>query len=147
MRLLSIIVFSLAATLFSCNDSSKKQEETKTTADSSKTVREIKPAADTAKNSMQVSAQFVEFSLSDASHFIFKDQSGKSWDFGGNEDKSFAFNIELPKNKTNDSNQGWGSNTALQGKWFDITYVMRDQPEYQDGPMAKVAVITQVKAK
>lgn len=147
MRLLTTITVLFASALFSCKDSAKKQDETKTTADSSKTVTETKTAADSSKNSMKLTAQFVEFSLGDASHFIFKDQSGKSWDFSGNEDSTYKFGVELPKNKTNESNQGWGSNTVLQGKWFDITYVYRNQPEYQDGPMGKVAVITQVKAK
>ena len=147
MRFLTTILILLATALFSCKDSVKKQEEIKTTADSSKTITETKPAADSSKNSMQVTAQFVDFSLGDASHFIFKDKAGKSWDFGGNEDSTYKFGVELPKNKTNDSNQGWGSNTALQGKWFNITYTYKDQPEYQDGPMAKVAVITHLAAK
>ena len=149
MRKINTLAASLllSAALFSCNSSSTKEEETKKQADSAKTVTDNKMPADSSKNSMQVNAMFVDYTLGDASHFTFKDESGKVWDFGGNDDTTYKFAVELPKGKANSTNQGWGSDKALQGKWFVITYVYKDEPQYEGGPMAKVAVIKQVKPK
>ena len=136
----------LAAALFSCNSSSTKEEENKQT-DTSKTVTDKTVPADTSKKALQVTAMFVDFTLGDASHYSFKDEADKEWDFARNEDTTFRFAIELPKGKANTSNQGWGSDKALQGKWFNITYVYRNEPLYEGGPVDKVAVITEVKLK
>jgi hypothetical protein len=149
MRKINNFAVSLLLTtaLFSCNNSSTKDEDNKKQADTSKAVVENKMPADSSKNSMQLSAMFVEFTMGDASHFMFKDGAGKTWDFDENEDTSYRFAVELPKDKTNETNQGWSANKAFLGKWFNLTYVYRNQPAYPDGPMAKVAVITQVKLK
>lgn len=90
---------------------------------------------------------FKEFSLGDASHYIFKDKAGKIWDFADCKDKQFSFGVELPASKANTENQGWSSNKTLQGKWFELTYEYVSQPEYQDGPMAKMPIITKVLLK
>ncbi len=153
MRMINTIATLLTIALFACNNSSTKQDETKTKVDSSKTVIDSSKAvidnkmADSSKNSMHVTAQFVEFTLGDASHFMFKDAAGKTWDFGDNKDATYKFSVELPKNKANESNQGWGSDKALQGKWFDITYVYKNEVTHEGGGSEKVAVITKATPK
>jgi hypothetical protein len=146
----SVIQILLVTVLFSCNNSTKKPDsaDTKivTPADSSKTIAENKNTADTSnERPKQLKAMFVEFTLGDAQHFMFKDESGKAWDFAANEDTLSKFAVELPKNKSNETNQGWGSDKALQGKWFNLTYVNRNQPQYEGGPMINVPVILTVK--
>ena len=89
-----------------------------------------------------ITAKFIAFELGDASHFLFEDESGKSWDFGGNDDKKFTFEEELPADKANTNNQGYTSNKALQGKWFIISYDIKNQPIYPDGPTGEVLVIS-----
>jgi hypothetical protein len=89
----------------------------------------------------------VEFTLGDASHYIFKDSAGKTWDFADNKDSHSAFAIEVPAKKANEKNQGFSSNKALQGKWFRIRYSYSMQPQYQDGPMANVPIIMEAKEK
>jgi hypothetical protein len=142
MRIFKLIAISSAIALFACNNSGK--DENKPAADSAKSAAVDKPAD---PSELHVKAQFTDYSLGDASHFIFKDEAGKDWDFASNEDSSYKFAVELPKDKTNESNQGWGANKDLQGKWFDITYTVKDQAQYPDGPMGKVMVITKVKGR
>ena len=134
----------------SCNNSPSKHDDTKNKtaipADPIKVHVENRTASDSSKeNTMDLTAMFVEFTLGDASHFVFKDKSGKDWDFAENKDTHFGFAVEVPKNKVNEKNQGWASNKALQGKWFDIKYMYITQTEYPDGPMAKVPVIIEAK--
>lgn len=92
-------------------------------------------------------AKFVKFSLGDASHYIFKDESGDTWDFGGCDSKNFIFENELDESESNSDNQGWGSNKELQGKWFVISYYQKEEPLYIDGPIGMVNVIKEVKLK
>jgi hypothetical protein len=96
--------------------------------------------ASSAKQHMIV-AKFVDFSLGDAEHYAFEDKSGVAWEFGGNKAESMAFGEALPSEAANASNQGWGPNKQLVGKWFNITYEVRSIPQYQDGPMGDVQVI------
>ena len=139
-----LILFVLA----SCNNTPTKEKETKDTTVVSSIDSSKKQVADTSKkNELTITAMFVEFSLGDASHYTFKDQTGKIWDFADCKDKQFSFGIELPAKKTNTENQGWSSNKTLQGKWFELTYEYVTQPEYQDGPMVKVPVITKASLK
>lgn len=139
-----LLVFVVA----SCNNTPAKEKETKdttvvTSIDSSK-----KPVADSStKKELTITAMFVDFSLGDASHYTFKDKAGKIWDFADCKDKQFSFGIELPASKANTENQGWASNKTLQGKWFELTYEYVTQPEYQDGLMVKVPVITKASLK
>ena len=130
----------------SCNNVAKKQEASSQNAieviDSIKQIAANNAAIETSKEAvLSLSAMFVDFTLGDAEHYTFKDKSGKMWDFGGCVVKNFTFSEELPESEANTTNQGFGSNKALQKKWFDLKYVIRDQPQYQDGPMAKVSVI------
>ncbi|MFT5570579.1 MAG: hypothetical protein ACI8QD_002160 [Cyclobacteriaceae bacterium] len=86
-----------------------------------------------------VNAQFVEFFLGDASHYIFKDIDERIWDFGRCESCDFA--KELDEAEVNMENQGWGSNASLQGSWFGLSYAVKQLPLYQDGPIGDVFVI------
>ena len=144
-----VIPVLLASALISCNNADPKKEESKTVtqADTTKPVIENKNAVDSSKMTLQLTAKFVDFSLGDASHFMFRDESGKDWDFGANEDTVYRLSLELPKKLSNEKNQGWGPDKAMQGKWFNLSYVYRTEPLYPDGPMGKVAVITRVKPK
>jgi hypothetical protein len=90
-------------------------------------------------------AKFVDFHLGDASHYYFIDDKGKEWDFAAIDDESFEFAVELPAKEINDENQGWGPNKDLQGKWFNIKFELKEMPQYQDGPMATLPVIVEVK--
>ena len=141
-----VIQIMLASVFLACNNATTKPDEANnklvTPPDTSKTSKENKKAGDSTKeNAMHITAMFIEYTLGDASHYSFKDKSGKNWDFADNEDAHYKFAEELPKNKANSTNQGWGSKKQLQGKWFDIKYIYRIQPQYPDGPMAKVPVI------
>ena len=137
--------------LFSCNDSATKQgvDKVVVTADSSKPIEANKNVATPSakENTMSVTAKFIEFSLGDVSHYIFKDKAGKDWDFTDCRDTSYTFAVELPKNKANETNQGWASDKKLQGKWFDIKYVNKDGRELTNGNMDSIAVILEAKIK
>ena len=139
-----LILFIVA----SCNNNRTKQKETKDTTSIASIDSSKKPAVDPSKkNELSITAMFVEFSLGDASHYIFKDKVGKIWDFADCKDKKFLFGVELQASKANSENQGWTSNKTLQGKWFELTYKYVTQPEYQDGPITKVPIITKALLK
>lgn len=145
MRILNGLLAFATVAIFSCNNSSDKTSDQPKT-DTLKADTSKKPMADTgAMADMHIRARFVDFTQGDASHYTFKDEAGKTWDFGGCECKDSSeckFAVELPKNKSNETNQGWGANKDLVGKWFHINYVNKDMPQYQDGPVGKVMVIT-----
>ena len=148
----SIFFFFFVATFISCSSNDNKPatsaDTTNHTKDSLQKTTSNKPSPDSSTNkSLTLEAQFVSFSLGDASHYTFKDKAGKLWDFANSKDKTYAFGIELPTKQANETNQGWGSNKSLQGKWFELTYEYVEQPEYQDGPMVKVPVIVKATAK
>ena len=92
-----------------------------------------------------IKAKFTGFELGDASHFLFTDESGKEWDFADVDDRSVEFAMELPEKEANTTNQGWAPNKKLLGKWYNLKYTTRNQPQYIDGPMADVLVVTEVK--
>lgn len=142
LRSLTLLAIGIFTFFVSCKSStSKKTEEPKMD-----TVKKI--AVDTTSiKEKHVIARFDEFSLGDASHFMFTDESGAKLDFGGNEDTVYKFAEELPANKANETNQGWTSDKKLQGKLFDITYITRTQPLYIDGPMGEVLIITKATLK
>lgn len=149
IKILALPALFVAILISSCNNSAAKQEATTANAvtktDTAKIVAET-PAKDTAKEEvLTLNAMFVSFTLGDAEHFTFKDKSGKMWDFRGSDEPTLKFAEELPEAKANETNQGWTSNKALQKKWFDLKYVCRMQPEYIDGPMAKVPIIIEAK--
>jgi hypothetical protein len=146
MKTIKSIFFLFCAAIFlSCNNNTDKQTGTADTnhpKDSSPKIAANKPSTDPSNNkALTLEAQFVSFSLGDASHYTFKDKTGKLWGFANCKDEAYKFGIELPAKQANETNQGWGSNKTLQGKWFELTYEYVEQPEYQDGPMVKVPVI------
>lgn len=91
--------------------------------------------------SYTLKAKFIDFSLGDASHYGFEDETGKIWNFAGCDSKNFEFARELDDAEVNTENQGWGSNEELQGKWFELTIIEVEQEEYIDGPMVMAKVI------
>ncbi|MFM9950973.1 MAG: hypothetical protein ACKV1O_23765 [Saprospiraceae bacterium] len=132
---------ALAALTFvvACNQPSTGAESSGAkSADNTQT--ESAPAPE-ATATQTVKAQFVEFTLGDASHYIFKDEKGQELDFGGCEDTNVQFGVELPENEANETNQGWGANKSLQNKWFNLSYIVRKQPLYPDGPEGDVNII------
>ncbi len=148
MKLIGWFVLNIALVtiLFSCNDAGTKTEDagnkTNPSVDSDNIPVEKNNPADAAKEkATTITAQFVEFSLGDISHYIFKDSTGKKWDFAAYEDSLFHFEIPLSKNNSNETNQGWASNIKLQGKWFVIKYIYKMLPQPPDGPLANVPVI------
>ena len=103
------------------------------------TVREIEDI--NTKEVFSVRAKFIKFWLGDTEHYSFEKESGEIISFNGSEVENFDFGIELDASKTNDLNQGWGSNSKLQGKWFKLTYFYKEQQLYIDGPMGTVRII------
>lgn len=99
-------------------------------------------AASAAK--LSLTAQFVDFSLGDAEHYMFKDKDDKEWEFNGCQDKKIGFAYELPEKEANSDNQGWGPNKSLVGKWFKLSYQIKKQPRYEGGPPEAVKIITAV---
>jgi len=104
------------------------------------TVRKVKD--DITQEEFTIKAKFKKFRLGDAEHYIFENESGETLDFGGSTIDNFEFGIELEDSKVNSDNQGWSSNKKLQGKWFTLTYIEREQQLYIDGPLGIVKVIT-----
>lgn len=136
---LSAYIVALLLVLSACNNNTTKEEKAATVKkDSAAQNVKINNVTD---SSLSLKARFANFQLGDASHFIFTDEKGNEWDFADNQDNNFKFAIELPGDKANEQNQGFASNKELVGKWFTIRYVYKLQPQYQDGPMAKVPVI------
>jgi hypothetical protein len=145
---LFVLPILLVSALFACKNAEKKPENTNVapSKDTVKVATEAQSAKDTIKETtLMLTAMFVDFTLGDAEHYSFKDKAGKTWDFGGCDDKSIEFAEELPEAKTNETNQGWTSNKSLQKKWFDLKYVIRNQPQYEGGPMTKVPIIVEAK--
>ncbi len=150
LLLLSIIIFISCNSGTTSSDTETNNTENKTIIDSviqSVEPEESKQETTDDKETFNVTAKFLEFSLGDASHFVFEDEKGNILDFGGNDTDEFTFAHELEPSESNSDNQGWGSNEALQGKWFEITYYKNEQPLYIDGPMATVDIISKVTLK
>lgn len=91
----------------------------------------------------ELKAKFVEFELGDASHYIFEDEYGKVWDFAGCEGTHCDFAMELPAEEANETNQGWSSNSKLQGKWFNLKYYATEREMYIDGPVGTVHILSE----
>ncbi len=146
------LLLSLAF-LFSCAGNGERKNEkgpipiTKKSTDSTQVIVDTKPNLETelknesGNGSFTLKAKFLSFRLGDAEHYEFEDESGKYWDFAGSKNKTFYFSQELNENEADESNQGWGSNKELQGKWFLLTVIKVEQPEYIDGPMVMANII------
>ena len=87
--------------------------------------------------------KFVGFELGDASHYLFEDEAGEQWDFAACEGKNCDFGVQLSEEESDESNQGWGSNTELEGEWFNVEYYETERELYIDGPIGKVMIISE----
>lgn len=132
-------IVALFLALSACNNNTSKEEKI-FNAKNDSTLQNVKKNNAT-DSSLSLKAKFTNFQLGDASHYIFTDEKGNEWDFADSRDINFKFAIELPNDKANEQNQGFAPNKKLVGKWFTIRYVYNTQPQYPDGPMAKVPVI------
>jgi hypothetical protein len=142
-------VLGLSLSLVACKEAEKKEDAPKkdsiTTTTEKETPKEEEKKTETPKEENKAQAtkmQFVDFSFGDAEHYIFKDEKGKEFEFGRNEDRTIDFAVELSKNETTSENQGFGANKKLLNKWFMIEYTTKKMPLYQDGPEGNVMVIT-----
>jgi hypothetical protein len=129
--------------LLSCGEKSQKLEQALETpvAEQLTDTPEMVSESESDVETFKLKARFVEFRLGDAEHYKFEDEAGKMWDFSGSVSAEFDFTRELLENEADESNQGWGSNTLLQGKWFMLTYFKNEQAQYIDGPMVWVDII------
>ncbi|MCH2022604.1 MAG: hypothetical protein MK207_09020 [Saprospiraceae bacterium] len=132
--------------LVSCNFNSKEPVNTISDPEEEipKYAENISRALESENETFTIKLKFVDYELGDASHYTFEDESGEYWDFGECESSDFEFAIGLSEEDSSTDNQGWTSNKDLQGKWFVITYIIREQEEYIDGPVGKVQIITDV---
>lgn len=142
-----ILPITLLVLLFSaCESSAEKAVVTK--QEKEREVAEVAPVQQPKKEKapkleegpMKLRAQFVDFHLGDANHYIFEDNYGQYHDFSGSM-AGYGFAMGLPEEEMNMDNQGWGANPDLVGKWFDLTYSFRYQEMYIDGPMGDVPII------
>tara|TARA_B110000967_G_C18434402_1_gene340073 strand:+ start:106 stop:570 length:465 start_codon:yes stop_codon:yes gene_type:complete len=144
------IMLSVLMLLVSCtsNNSTSTEGNTSQVADVKIPQTEIETEEKTIEAATNtITAKFVRFSLGDASHFVFEDEAGLKWDFGGCESEKFTFERELEESEFTEFDQGWGSNKDLQGKWFVLGYEEIEEPLYIDGPIGKVKIITKVEFK
>jgi hypothetical protein len=132
--------------LVSCNGNTKEPAETNSDFEEEvpKYANNISRALESENQTFTIKVKFIDFELGDVSHYSFEDESGKYWDFGGYESNDFEFAIGLSEEESNMDNQGWATNKDLQGKWFLLTYFIKEQEEYIDGPIGKVKIIKEV---
>jgi hypothetical protein len=133
----------VSCTFFACNNQAK--EEQNEVIDTRDSIIEaiVKPKVENKENTIE--ARFIEFSLGDREHYIFEDLAGNQLDFASCDSKDFEFSKELEEKMANESNQGWGSNSALIGKWFLLEFQNKNAPAYEDGPMEESKRIVAVK--
>lgn len=135
---LYVIFFTSALFFYSCMSDPSGPGNYEVDADTVEKTEDEVVKTDTV---LSINAKFVQFEMGDASHYKFMDANGKLWDFGGCEEKDYAFAIEVEADKQNETNQGWNTNPDLKGKWFKLKYTYRKQPLYQDGPVENVPII------
>ena len=103
------------------------------------------PSSEIAKDTLlTIKARFMDFKFGDISHYIFEDAEGFTYDFIGNEDKTYHFETAVTTDKQNEENQGWNANDDFIKKWFHITYYYTIKAQYPDGPMTRQMVIKEV---
>lgn len=96
-------------------------------------------------NTQKTKLKFIEFSFSDSQSYVFQNEQEAYFDFSQCKVKE-QFSKELSADEANDENQGWGSNTSLQGKWFMISWTEAEAELYEGGPKEKIKVITKIEA-
>jgi hypothetical protein len=125
----------------SSDNNDTEQDSTELTKEDQKDEMEVNIADESVKT---FSGTFVEFSLGDRPYYDFKGEDGEITSFMRCEDKNYKFERELSDEEVNDENQGFGSNEDLVGKQFKLTYEIRQEAEYIDGPIGDVKIITKV---
>lgn len=149
----SILLLTGVVFLWSCGESdsvnsqsdSPNTDNTKLPQESSNGNQEQAPPRSVDFEEEILNAKFIEFELGDASHYIFEDEYGKAWDFAGCEGPNCDFAMELPAEEADETNQGWSSNSKLQGKWFNLSYYATERELYIDGPVGTVYIISSAK--
>ena len=106
--------------LSSCAQEDNKQDQAKLTISEAPSVAssEVTPDEEIDKKEFSIRAKFVGFSLGDAEHYSFEKESGEAVSFDGCLIDNFDFAQGLEEAEANEENQGWGSNSELQGKCF-----------------------------
>ena len=133
MKQLSILILSLLL-LSACSEEAENGLQSE--------ILENKEIETTDKKEFSIKAKFVKFELGDAEHYSFEKESGEIVVFDGCEITNYDFALVLDESKANEDNQGGGSNTKLQGKWFTLSYFNREQPMYIDGPVGTARIIS-----
>lgn len=130
--LLSLFVL-ISLTFIACGGNNENDNSnTDTTRDNTTNTTSNSNTNSYAANSFK--AAFVNFELGDAAHFIFEDENGKRWDFGESMVTNYIFEAETA--------DGFGPNPNLKNKTFMLTYEIKEQPLYVDGPIGEVKIIT-----
>ena len=93
------------------------------------------------KNEFAVRAKFIDFVLGDAVHILFEKESGEVIRFDGSILFDFGIELDIDDPASNSDNQGWVADPEILGKWFQLTYFNREQPQYIDGPMGTASII------
>ena len=93
------------------------------------------------KNEFAVRAKFIDFVLGDAVHIDFEKESGEVISFDGSILFDFGIELDIDDPASNSENQGWVADPEILGKWFQLTYFNREQPQYIDGPMGTASII------
>ncbi len=137
---LSIFLFA------SCGSKTTTEDENEMIDETTEITSEMEEEEVSDSEKTTIKAKFVEFQLGDSEHYVFEDESGKTLDFAGNSSDEYEFAIELSDSEVTDENQGFGSNKELQGKWFNVTYVKKEQSQTigEAGPMVAVEVIEKI---
>lgn len=145
-----LLAFCLGLFLMACNNetANKSNNNNETEKENTELTKEDQP--DETKVNISdgkdkiFTGTFVEFSLGDRPYYDFKGDNGETTSFMRCEDKDYVFERELSDEELTDENQGFGSNEDYVGKQFKLTYEVRQEAEYIDGPIGDVKVITKV---
>jgi hypothetical protein len=126
-----LFLLTTALFLFSCDDETVT-DETTTTADTTTTTVITEPVVDlVAEDPNTFKATFIGFQLGDVPHFMFKDESGKDWDFTSSMITNFTFEVEMESGDL-------GPDPKLLNKTFMIKYETKEEQMYADGPIGEV---------
>ena len=107
---------------------------------------EVVEDAPLADDLWRLRARFVEFYMGDKPHYVFEDPDGQQWDFVACEAEDCDFAMEVPEAYATDANQGWTSNPALIGQWYDVIYFEEERVLLEGQPAQSVQVISDLQA-
>ena len=132
--LLALLVF-ISLTFIACGGNNENDNRnTNTTRDNTTNTTSNSNSNSNYDAPNSFKATFVNFELGDAAHFLFEDENGERWDFGESMVTNYIFEAETA--------DGFGPNPDLQNKTFMLTYEIKEQPLYVDGPIGEVKIIT-----